>query len=471
MQWDEETLTPSEGLNASYTYASELFSAYYALLTSPKYLKLVKDLYENRAELTPEQQRTIELAYLDVQQNILVPKRELLRFQALLGPANQAWKEAKAQSNYAPFKPYLLKIINYQKKLTLYLETPTIKGYDVLLNLYEEGANTVLYDEFFQLIKEKLVPIVKNLKPQTNPISLTKFDYPEAQQEQVSHFFAHLIGFDENKGVIAKSVHPFTSGFHPLDVRITTRYLLHNPESNLFSTLHEAGHAIFEQNINPAYSGTPLAWIHNMALHESQSRFYENMIGRHPAFWEQYYPDLQHLLPLLGAYQEKDFYEFITHPEVQPIRIEADELTYPIHCLIRYEIEKMIFNEGLKVDQIPAVWNALVEEYLGIKVKSPKEGMLQDSHWSGGMFGYFPTYALGSAFSAQIYHAIDQELNIQSLLEKRNLTPIKTWLNSHIHQYGAYYPSFQILETATGEPFNPQYYLDYLIQKYGCYAT
>jgi carboxypeptidase Taq len=226
------------------------------------------------------------------------------------------------------------------------------------------------------------------------------------------------------------------------------------------------GHAIFEQQINPLFDGTALHVVSNMALHESQSRMLENLIGRSRSFWEVHYPKLVESFPFLKKLGVNDFYNFINQTKLSKIRIEADELTYPLHVLVRYEMEKEIFNTNIKAWELPSLWNKLYKKYLNQKVESDSEGILQDIHWSGGSFGYFPTYALGSAYSSQFYNSMSSQINIDDALKNNNYAVINEWLKNNIHQYGAFLSPKEILLKATGEEFNPNYYIDYLLNKF-----
>jgi carboxypeptidase Taq len=276
------------------------------------------------------------------------------------------------------------------------------------------------------------------------------------------------MGFDFEAGRLDESVHPFATGLNPGDVRITTNYLPDNVTSAVFSSLHEGGHALYEQNISKELVGTPLAQGASMGIHESQSRLWENMIGRSRAFWHRYYGDLQQHFPeQLASVDMEDFYRAINSVANSFIRIEADELTYNLHIIIRYEIEKLIFNEGLEVKDLPGVWNTKYQEYLGITPPSNALGVLQDVHWSGGDFGYFASYSLGNMYAAQILNTLRQELpEFENLIAAGNLLPVKEWLTEKIYRYGQSLTPSQIIEQVTGEPLNPDYLADYLEAKY-----
>lgn len=287
------------------------------------------------------------------------------------------------------------------------------------------------------------------------------------QQEKFSLFILEQMGYDFEAGRLDESVHPFATGLNPGDVRITTNYLQDDVTSAIFSSLHEGGHALYEQNIDESLAGTLLAEGTSMGIHESQSRLWENMIGRSLPFWTRYYQDLQQHFPQLSGVKLEDFYRAINRVESSLIRIEADELTYNLHIIIRYEIEKMLFNEGLEVKDLPETWNSKYKEYLGIMPTNDGEGVLQDVHWSGGDFGYFASYSLGNMYAAQIMHTLRKEMpELDSLIAAGNLTPIKDWLTDKIYRYGKSRTPSELILAVTGEELNPDYLADYLEAKY-----
>ncbi|MBE0700357.1 MAG: carboxypeptidase M32, partial [Acholeplasmataceae bacterium] len=336
-------------------------------------------------------------------------------------------------------------------------------------DMYEEGFGIKEYDVFFDSLREELVPFV--LSATQNKLKfnrkLTKSIYPADKQEAFSKYLIEVFGYDLNHGVLKESTHPFTSGVSSMDTRITTHYYEDNITSSIFSTIHEMGHAIYEMQNNPKYDDTFLHGGSSLGMHESQSRMMENMIGRSYAFWKNHYPKLVEMFPK----QFKDipldeFYRFINQAKRSLIRVEADELTYSLHVMVRYELEKSLINGKLKVRDLPKKWRQLMAQYVGIRPKTDREGVLQDIHWSFGSFGYFPTYALGSAYAAQIYQAMNKEIDIEKAIEENNLSRIKSWLKEHIHQFGQSKTPKELLLIATKEPFNPNYYIDYLKGKF-----
>ena len=273
--------------------------------------------------------------------------------------------------------------------------------------------------------------------------------------------------FDYSRGLDKESEHPFTTGTSRLDVRVTNHYYEDLFTSSIFSMIHELGHATFEQQVSERFDDTNLEGCSAMALHESQSRFYENIVGRSYAFWTKHFPKLKETFKeQLENVSLEEFYHLINKAECSLIRTEADELTYPLHIMIRYDLEQALLSGEIEVKDLPMHWNNAYKNYLGIDVPSDKEGVLQDVHWAGGSFGYFPTYALGSAYSAQFLHAMQKEINIDEAFANDDLSVINAWLKENVHQFGNFKKPEDILKDATGEKFNPQYYIEYLLNKY-----
>ena len=346
---------------------------------------------------------------------------------------------------------------------------PNELAYNVMLDDYEEGMTIDKYEEFFKLIKEELLPLIKEVDSKKDYIDdsfLYKY-YPKDKQALFNERLKEYICFDKSWGYLGQSEHPFTNGLSKNDVRITTNYDEYNIASNIFSVIHEVGHAHYEHNILDKYDGTNIKKYISSGMHESQSRFLENYVGRRKSFWIPLYPYLQELFPEnLGAVDLDTFIKAINASKCSLIRTEADELTYPIHILIRYEIEKGLCDGSISCDKLNETWNQKYKEYLGVDVTNDRDGILQDVHWSDASFGYFPTYALGSAFGAQFLAAIEKELDLDSLLENGKFDELVAYLRDHIQFDGALHNYEYILNRATKEDFNPRYYVDYLKNKY-----
>lgn len=342
--------------------------------------------------------------------------------------------------------------------------------YNTLLDMYEPGITVEILDQVFAEVRDAIIPLVKKISDSSNKpdTSFIFKHFPKDKQKDFSLKILEQMGYDFNSGRLDETVHPFATGLNPGDVRVTTRYDEGDWRTAVFGTIHEGGHALYEQNISKKLIGTPLCDGTSMGIHESQSLFYENIVGRDFSFWKHNYNVLKEYAD--GQFDEinlNDFYRAINESKPSFIRIEADMLTYPLHIIIRYEIEKGIFNDEIEVKDLPQVWNDKYEKYLGIRPGNNAEGVLQDVHWSGGSFGYFPSYALGYMYAAQFKNAMLKELpNFDELLATGNLKPIKEWLTENIHQYGKLKKPLEILHDVTGEGLNAKYLIDYLTDKY-----
>ncbi|MCL1989656.1 MAG: carboxypeptidase M32 [Defluviitaleaceae bacterium] len=379
------------------------------------------------------------------------------------------WGQARAENDFDKFAPYLKRLIELKKKVIEYRGETSKKPYDLLLDDYEDGMNMEVYDAFFNQLKEAIVPLLKKIKDSNKKID-TRFVHEKVgleAQKAISKQIATQIGYDLDRGYIAESTHPFCNGSNKYDVRITTRYDEADFFSSFYSVMHECGHAIYEQNISDDIAHQIVGSGASMGIHESQSRFYENILGRSLTFWEVMYAELQTLLPeTFDDVTAHQFYEAVNEVKASFIRVEADELTYNLHIIIRYEIERLLFNEDIDVYDLPAIWNQKYEDYLGITPSTNAEGVLQDIHWSFGAFGYFPTYALGSAYAAQIAAHMKKDLDVEALIKAQDFAAIKNWLGEKIHQYGKTYTPNELMKKSFGETFNADYYVNYLTDKY-----
>lgn len=469
LSWDQETETPRNAFDYRTQQIEILTNEIYAIESEPKYLESIEKLYENIETLDDVLAVEIKHAYKDLRIIKLVPKKEYIDYQVLQSQSAQIWAEAKDKDDFSIFEETLEKIVKYNKKLTKYLETPALKGYDVLLDLYEEGYTVKEYDLFFDLLKKELVPFVMSATAQRLTVTrkLTKGFFPVDKQAKFSDYLLDVMHFDRTRGVLKESVHPFTSNVSSTDVRITTAYKEDAIESSIFSTIHELGHAIYEQQVDSKLLSTNLGGGTSLGIHESQSRMFENMIGRSYAFWEVHYDKLKEIFAKeLKGISLLEFYKHINVAKRSLIRTEADELTYSLHIMVRYEIEKQLINGTLKVKSLPKKWRQLMQSYVGVRPKSDADGVLQDIHWADGLIGYFPTYALGSAYAAQIYYAMNKDFNVENAISDNRIDKINLWLKEHIHQFGMTKSPKEIMMIATKEPFDPKYYVEYLKRKF-----
>lgn len=467
-EWDNETLAPKKAGELTSHVIGILSGEYFQAVTCRETEELLKKC-EKEGGLSDAEEANVRELGKELEQIRHIPREEYQDFARLTARATSVWAKAKEDNDFEAFAPTLKKVVDYQKKFAGYRARDNQKLYDVMLDDYEEGFSMENLDQFFGILKKELVPFLKKVKEEGKEIDdrFLQGDYPEEKQEELGRFLAEYVGFDFDRGVMAVSAHPFTTNLHNKDVRITTHYT-DCVDSSLFSVIHEAGHALYELGISDQLTLTPAGQGASMGMHESQSRFFENIIGRSAAFWVPVYKKVQDMFPKqLGKISLNQFVEAVNKVTPGLIRTEADELSYSLHVLIRYEIEKMLIEEDLEVEKLPDIWADKYEEYLGVRPENAAQGVLQDIHWSQGSFGYFPSYALGSAFGAQMYYHMKKVMDFDSLLEHGKVDVIREYLRENIHQYGKLKNSRQILKDLTGEDFNPEYYVMYLKEKYG----
>lgn len=469
--WDNETLAPKEAMDNTAKIIGTLSALSYQALINDEVKGLLAALKEPKEfdSLTGTEQCIVKKLTKNLDRLAKIPADEYRAYSELTARAGQIWANAKQNNDFSAFAPVLKEIVSYQKKFAGYTKKPDMSLYDAMLDENEEGILTRELDVFFEKIKEAVIPLLKKVVAGNGQVD-KRYNfrrYPVEKQREFCRFLAEYIGFDFNRGVMAESAHPFTTNLHNHDVRITNHFHEDNLESAMFSVIHEGGHALYEMGVDDALTLTPVGGGTSMGVHESQSRFYENILGRSEAFWKPLFEKLQNTYP--DALSDVDLAQFIrgiNKAEPGSVRTEADELTYPLHIIIRYEIEKMLMADEISVEELPLVWNKKYEEYLGITPKNDAEGVLQDVHWSGGMFGYFPSYAIGNAVAAQIYAYMHNDVNVKECLESGNLMPIREYLREHIHCFGSTKNMNELLIAMTGEPLNADYYTKYLTEKY-----
>lgn len=469
-EWDNETLAPEQAGAYTARVQGILAASYQEIMTAPALKELLLECEQelgNKENL--EKQAILREIREEAEQLECIPPKEYRAYQELVAESARIWARAREEKDFQAFAPTLKKIIFWQKTFAGYRAKAGQKLYDVMLDSYEKGFGMKELDEFFGLLKKELVPLLHQVMESPIRISdeFLTGDYPEDRQRELAEYLAEYVGFDFRKGVLSESAHPFTTSLHNHDVRITTHYK-NSLDSSLFSVIHESGHAIYEMGIGDQLTQTPAGQGASMGMHESQSRFFENILGRSESFWVPVYGKVKELFgeQLKGIGREQ-FVRAINRVHPGLIRTEADELTYSLHVLVRYELEKALIEEDLPVEQLPRLWADKYEEYLGIRPENDGEGVLQDIHWAQGSFGYFPSYALGSAFGAQMLASMKKKMNINQMLEEGNLGEIREYLKLHVHRFGKVKTSRQILLDMTGEDFRPQYYVDYLKEKYG----
>lgn len=463
---DSVTTAPKETAEGRGVAMGILAGESQKLLTDPKVKELLEYLDKEKDSLDLLKRRQVEELLRESRRMDRIPPEEVMEYTTLVNKAQDVWHKAKQNNDFDSFCPVLDRLIEMNRKFAGYYDSSK-KPYDALLDEYERGVDMEYLDKFFGVLREKLVPLIQKIgqAPQIDDSFLHQ-DYPVEAQRRFSDYLMEVLQLDRGHCAIGETEHPFTLEFNNQDVRITTNYAQDNVASSMYSVIHEGGHAKYELGIRDDLQYTCLAGGVSMGVHESQSRFYENIIGRSRPFVEAIFPKMQELFPeQLQGVTSEEMYRAVNKVQPSLIRIEADELTYCLHVMIRYEIEKELIGGSLKTQDIPSKWNSLYEEYLGVKVPDDKRGCLQDSHWSGGSFGYFPSYALGSAYGAQLLKEMEKDGDVWKGVAAGDLSFVSSWLREKIHQYGSLKHPRELMEAAMGE-FDPEIYIDYLTKKY-----
>ena len=465
MSYDMNTVMPKGAGPVVGDTFGVLSEVVYDLVTSPETEAMQREILAHRDEVDPNLVRTAELALEERDRIACIPKDEYVQYTIDQTTADQVWHEAKLKSDFQMFLPHLEKLIAANKRFAKYYK-PDTPVYDTMLDSYEKGLNTETLDRFFATVRERLVPVIAKIKEQPD-VSFLHRHYPISDQRVFSDYLMEVLGLDRKFCIIGETEHPFTTGFTKYDVRITTHYHEDAVEASMYSVIHEGGHATYERGIADEIARLPIGEGVSMSVHECQSRFFENLIGRSEPFIEAIFPKMQEIFPAqLKDVTAHQFYVAVNKAEPSLIRTEADELTYSLHVMVRYELEKRLFDGDLQAKDLPAEWNRLYKEYLGIDVPDDRRGVLQDSHWAGGMFGYFPSYALGSAYGAQLLKRMEQEIDVWTNVRNGNLKPVVAWLTEHIYRFGCLKEPVALMEEVFGAPFDPTYYTDYLTKKF-----
>ena len=440
----------------------------YKLSTGEETVSLLEFLDEHREELCDKDRRIVELALKDIREMKKIPMDEYIAYQELMVKADDVWHTAKENSDFASFCPILEEIFATTVRFAGYC-APEMKPYDYCLNKYEEGLTMEKCDAFFAALKAEIVPLIAKIG-QAKQVDDTCLHgaFDTASQEKFSLALMETMGIDLGHCGLATTEHPFTIslGSHH-DVRITTNYDEENFASSMYSVIHEGGHALYDLNSADELAYTFLDGGVSMGIHESQSRFYENILGRSEAFIRYIFPKLSECFPeQMKGHTAEEVYRAVNLVTPSLIRTEADEVTYCLHVMVRYELEKRIVSGELAVKDLPAEWNRLYREYLGVEVPDDKHGVLQDSHWSGGGIGYFPSYALGSAYGAQLLAKMRETVDVDGCLAAGDFGPINEWNREHIWKYGCLLKPGQLLAQVLDAEFDPSYYTDYLEEKF-----
>ncbi len=462
LSWDEKTHMPNDAIMERADQLKLLQDEIYMLLTSRKLSSALCRLRNQR--LASRHRMIITELHKDTQKLRRIPKEFLERLTRAETIASQAWEKARKKDDYSLFAPHLKRLISLKRKEAGYLN-PKLKPYDALLDEHEEGMRESRLTDLFSYLKEELVALLKKVqetKAYKNHKEL-ELDMPKEAQESLYHELVRKMQADGEALSIDCSAHPFTTRISAHDVRITTRYL--NPLEALFSTVHEAGHALYEQNLPSGFRDTVIYNAPSMGIHESQSRLWENVIFRSSEFWDGYHDEfISHAKKKI---QKSSLFKGINQVRPSLIRVQADEITYCLHIILRFEMERDLISGKVPAKDARSVWNKRTKSMFGLKPGSDNQGILQDMHWSLGAFGYFPSYAIGTIYASQIYKAMEKGIpNIRKHIMSRDFKSIVDWLTKNIHSKGRTMTAEQIIRKATGSGLDPKIYIDYLHDKY-----
>lgn len=468
LSYDSETAMPRGGAAHVGRTLEILSEEVYKMEVDPEYRALMEEILLHKDEVDFVTRREAEEGMESLLRTEKIPMEEYVAYQVIANEAGNLWRQAKETNNFPLFAPYLEKLVDYNRRFAAYWDKDKAP-YDVLLDQYEKGLTMETLDAFFGELRDKLVPLIRAIA-QKGSVAEERFlhrSFPVHKQRELSDYLMQVMTIDRNHCAIGETEHPFTTNFTREDVRITTHYYEKEFLSSMYSVIHEGGHALYELHTGENLIGSPLGTGASMSIHESQSRFFENIIGRSEPFIAYIYTKIVKLNPRqFKGVSAHDMYLAANISRPSLIRTEADELTYSFHIMVRYELEKRLMDGTLSVQDLPKEWNRLYKEYLGVEVPSDTMGVLQDSHWAGGAFGYFPSYALGSAYGAQILASMEKDLPVWELVGRGELAPVVAWLEECIYQYGCLLKPNELLQKACGSAFDPRFYTEYLKNKF-----
>ena len=467
LQWDQETYLPPKGAEFRGRQLATLSEIAHEWFIDPSLGQLLLEL-NSRGDLTDDQRRNAQLSLEDFDKQKKFTPAFIRRLSEASSRSFHSWLQARNANSFALFQPDLEQLVQLKKEeasLAGYEQHP----YNALLDQFEKGATVSLLDKVFSEIRTPLKDLLLQIanRPQVDD-NFLRGHYPKQQQWDFGMQLIRQLGFDFEAGRQDLSEHPFTTNFNSRDVRITTRVDENDFNHMTWSCIHETGHALYEQGLPPEYYGLPLGEYTSLSIHESQSRLWENNVGRSLNWWQAIYPGLQNTFPQqLKNVSVEQFYKGINKVQTSLIRTEADEVSYHFHVMIRYELEKRLIEGSLPVADIPAWWNENYATWLGVTVPDDKKGCLQDVHWSHGSFGYFPTYSLGSFYAAQLFSAAEDQVNsLDKTIGSGDTAPLLEWLRHQVHRHGRRYTSEELCRKATGKTLDISYFLSYLLDKY-----
>jgi carboxypeptidase Taq len=467
LEWDEQTYLPKKAVHYRAEQLSYLASKAHLLGTAPEVGEWLSASEQIGYPEDSDQAPNIFHWRHDYELATKLPVTFVEEFERSAALAREAWKEARQAAYFAGFQPHLEKMVNLSKQkadLFGYKASP----YDALLDQFEPGATVSYIRPLFTDLKSALVDLVHAISSKSSDTEPLAGHYPVAEQQTFNQLIATALGYDFESGRIDTTTHPFATSLGPNDQRITTRYDEKGFQMSLYGIMHETGHALYEQGLLKEAFGTPLGSAASLGIHESQSRLWENHVGRSASFWDRWYPDAVRCLPDLKRFDPATVIRGVRQIRPSLIRVEADEVTYDLHILLRFEVEVGLIEGSIAVRDLAAIWNERFAELFGIKVPNDRLGVLQDIHWSMGALGYFPTYTLGNLNAAQLMHRASTDISgLNDSLVRGEYRPLLDWLRAKIHRHGRRYLPNDLMARATGEPTKAKYRIEYLREKYG----
>jgi carboxypeptidase Taq len=471
LAWDHRTMMPRNGAAARAEQLGTISRIAHEMFISPEIGKLLDDVrpWAEEQGYDSIEASLVRLARRDYDKAVRVPPELSAEISRAGATAVPVWDEARKASDWAMFQPHLEKAIELRRRYVDCFE-PADEDYDILLDDYEPGMKTAEVRGVFDELKTGLVPLIAEISERADAVDASCLEgaFPIDGQKRVEGEILAAFGFTADSWRLDETVHPFASRSGPDDIRLTTRH--HEDSlSSIFSSMHEFGHGIYEYGVDRALARTPLQRGTSLSMHESQSRMWENLVGRSRPFWQHYFPLVQEAFPSqLSGVDAEGFYRAANRVQPSLIRIEADEATYNLHIILRFELEQEMITGRLAAADVPDAWDAKMVEYLGVEVPDVADGALQDTHWAGGSIGYFSTYALGNITSAQLWERISEDIpDVYEQIGRGEFAPLREWLREHVHQHGRKYMPKELLERVTGSGLDPQPLLKYLRGKLG----
>lgn len=469
LAWDEQVNLPPDSAEWRAGQCGSLAKVLHARQTSPSLGKWLAKLEKETDPLTADEKLVIREARRDYDRNTKLPETFVERKTKAESLAYHAWTRARNNNDFKSYLPFLREQLDLATEEAGYFDKTGSEAYDYWIDRHDPGMTAKAIEKLFTPLQKSLVPFAE--KVLNSPVKATTGilkNFPVSAQETFLCKVIEKMGFDFKRGRIDTSVHPFCSG-NGADTRLTTRFDPQTPLDSLFGSIHETGHGLYEQGLPREHYGTALGQAVGMAVHESQSRLWENQIGRSRAFWQYWEPLFRKYFPeQLASIDFETLYLTVNAVERNPIRVDADEVTYNLHIILRFTLEKALFNKELRVKDLPSAWNEVSRKLLGLTPKNDTEGVLQDVHWSGGAFGYFPSYCLGNMIAAQLWESLQEALpNLDQEISQGNYSSILQWLRQEVHAHGKKYDTGTLVRKVTGKPLSPKPFLKYLDQRYG----